>query len=722
MKIDVTSLQRVVHFVLLCLNLCTYSALAQMRVGQPAGAPDGSAALDVSGGPYSTGSPYRGLLPPKVALVSTTQANPIIAPAIGLMIYNTASTGDVTPGYYYWEANKWIRIGALPTTGSARTAAVGDPVPAYTYSQAKALTSAPGPIFMLTEPGQEGFFRNANTPTSPQDTASANGTRDSRGVIINSGTIMVVGGQRYKRVIDDGLINIKWFGAVGQADATDDAPAIQSAVNYAKSILTSYATNSYKATVLVPPGYYRILKTIDLTQSSGLVIRGSGGRLNSAVIVGNTQGVMLDFTGSNLSSCENLSLQAFGNEPNPSTIGALFALSSAQSGLVCTIKNCFIQMPDMPSANNGMGSVGVVNCQSEEFAVTDCLIHANIGFIFSYKNNLNDAGYSYTISSPYATISTEGSMGVVNFSGQNSIKNFGKTQPALVLNGTNSFNFHGYLGRLSDTGSGTNEAAIIISGPATYNTTINSTVESFAQLLRVKGPLSNATISGVVANQLNDSNAFPPGTSRHPVVDISGAGSIKGSKISIQFGNGQSEMGGRYLLYDSGNTQLINDEIICSDWSNNSFAVNTNLLNNTQNTSFKTAQPFEKKPLSINALAYSQNVSTSGWAVGAYNQIMPTGTLSSRAVYVVKIVWEQGGVDQVVQTYLLPMSGTDFSTQTLPALTPTTISWCNCGRSVNVRYKVPQTRGQTTYGLEASVSKSEMTGNGVITITVSPLL
>jgi hypothetical protein len=50
--------------VLLCLGLGLHQGQAQMRIGLPAAPPEGSATLDINSGPYATGSPYRGLLPP----------------------------------------------------------------------------------------------------------------------------------------------------------------------------------------------------------------------------------------------------------------------------------------------------------------------------------------------------------------------------------------------------------------------------------------------------------------------------------------------------------------------------------------------------------------------------------------------------------------------------------------------------------------------------------
>jgi hypothetical protein len=56
----------------------------------------------------------KGLLIPRVPLTSTTSTSPIITPiAISLLVYNTATTGDVTPGYYYWTGSKWMRLLAI---------------------------------------------------------------------------------------------------------------------------------------------------------------------------------------------------------------------------------------------------------------------------------------------------------------------------------------------------------------------------------------------------------------------------------------------------------------------------------------------------------------------------------------------------------------------------------------------------------------------------------
>jgi hypothetical protein len=66
-----------------------------------------SAVLDIE-------SANKGVLFPRVALTSTNLAGPIVSPATGLTVFNTATSGTapntVTPGYYYWDGSRWTKI------------------------------------------------------------------------------------------------------------------------------------------------------------------------------------------------------------------------------------------------------------------------------------------------------------------------------------------------------------------------------------------------------------------------------------------------------------------------------------------------------------------------------------------------------------------------------------------------------------------------------------
>ena len=62
----------------------------------------------------------RGLLIPRVALVSLDQADPLTAPVpAGMLVYSTG--GSVPDGFYYWNASKWVyfNVSEIPATKSA---------------------------------------------------------------------------------------------------------------------------------------------------------------------------------------------------------------------------------------------------------------------------------------------------------------------------------------------------------------------------------------------------------------------------------------------------------------------------------------------------------------------------------------------------------------------------------------------------------------------------
>ncbi|MGE3824117.1 MAG: hypothetical protein AB7G44_07810, partial [Bacteroidia bacterium] len=82
---------------------------------------DASAAFEINANTNTPGSPlYGGLLLPRVALTGTTDATTIAGTeATSLLVYNTATVSDVTPGFYYWNGSSWLRIisgnGSFPT-------------------------------------------------------------------------------------------------------------------------------------------------------------------------------------------------------------------------------------------------------------------------------------------------------------------------------------------------------------------------------------------------------------------------------------------------------------------------------------------------------------------------------------------------------------------------------------------------------------------------------
>jgi hypothetical protein len=106
---------------LLVVGLLSAGLHAQ-NVGIATATPDLSARLHFSDN-------ARGLLIPNVALSATNVAAPVTGHAISLLVYNTATAGTgattVTPGFYYWDGNQWVRLAdggkAWLLTGNAGT-------------------------------------------------------------------------------------------------------------------------------------------------------------------------------------------------------------------------------------------------------------------------------------------------------------------------------------------------------------------------------------------------------------------------------------------------------------------------------------------------------------------------------------------------------------------------------------------------------------------------
>ena len=96
-------------FLFMLLNLCNATAQVGIGTSTPRGA------LDIN-------SSTNGFVPPQVALTSVTASTPVVnpqtsgSPLAGTVIYNTATAGtspnNVTPGYYFWNGNVWIKFAA----------------------------------------------------------------------------------------------------------------------------------------------------------------------------------------------------------------------------------------------------------------------------------------------------------------------------------------------------------------------------------------------------------------------------------------------------------------------------------------------------------------------------------------------------------------------------------------------------------------------------------
>ena len=97
-----------VLIIIFCLGRMGASA-QNVAINTTGNAADGSALLDVD-------ASNKGFLMPRVALTGTSDVATISGTeATGLLVFNTASVSDVTPGIYYWSGSVWVRL--ITTSG-----------------------------------------------------------------------------------------------------------------------------------------------------------------------------------------------------------------------------------------------------------------------------------------------------------------------------------------------------------------------------------------------------------------------------------------------------------------------------------------------------------------------------------------------------------------------------------------------------------------------------
>ncbi|MFM2268710.1 MAG: hypothetical protein RL757_2151 [Bacteroidota bacterium] len=103
----------VVAFITLVFSNTVF---AQLKLGDNPGTINPSAVLEME-------TTNKGLLLPRVTLTSTTTFAPLSAHIAGMTVYNTATAGDVTPGYYYNDGTKWVKLSgsAWSLTGNTAT-------------------------------------------------------------------------------------------------------------------------------------------------------------------------------------------------------------------------------------------------------------------------------------------------------------------------------------------------------------------------------------------------------------------------------------------------------------------------------------------------------------------------------------------------------------------------------------------------------------------------
>jgi hypothetical protein len=105
--------------IILLLSASKVQAQSKVRDGSitpSSSLPNANAVMELE-------SNKRGLLMPRIALQGTSLASPLTAHVAGMVVYNTATISDVTPGYYYNDGTKWRKMAYVtpPASGGTST-------------------------------------------------------------------------------------------------------------------------------------------------------------------------------------------------------------------------------------------------------------------------------------------------------------------------------------------------------------------------------------------------------------------------------------------------------------------------------------------------------------------------------------------------------------------------------------------------------------------------
>lgn len=107
MKLKSTS--QIPQFIIILFFLFSTISFSQVGIGTTN--PNSNALLDVDSSVYT-----GGILLPRLGLSSTGSFAPLSAHVAGMIVYNTATIADVTPGFYYNNGTLWVRIGGGTAT------------------------------------------------------------------------------------------------------------------------------------------------------------------------------------------------------------------------------------------------------------------------------------------------------------------------------------------------------------------------------------------------------------------------------------------------------------------------------------------------------------------------------------------------------------------------------------------------------------------------------
>jgi uncharacterized protein (TIGR02145 family) len=268
------------------LGIAISSKAQNVGINSTGNVPNSSAMLDVS-------ATNKGLLIPNVELTGTTNAGPITSPAVSLLVYNIATTGDVTPGFYYNSGSTgfpvWTKLLTNVADGSETKVTagtnltitgIGTTASPYVVGRSPGTNQGdiqywngtawvmvtvgqPGQLLLLSASGIPVWTGLATLTTTAASSIAETTATSGGNITSDGGASVTVRGVCWNTSANPTIANSKTTDAIGTGSFTSNISGLTLGTTY---YLRAYATNN----VGTAYGNEITFKTLAITYNSGL--------------------------------------------------------------------------------------------------------------------------------------------------------------------------------------------------------------------------------------------------------------------------------------------------------------------------------------------------------------------------------------------------------------------------------------------------------------------
>ena len=625
----------------------------------------------------------------------------------------------------------------------------GQDIPAFLLSDLPKLTTPYPTHFMLIDSGREGLFRLDITDTKTPD---------------NRGTILVIGGKRYKRAYK-GMIEVEWFGAKGNGDKSDASAsantiAIQAACDWATLTSGTPAeptltpvNKDRPAVVHVPSGTYYINNTIYLR--GAINVKGDGGMSFGGTVITTQSGGYNMFTlagalGTEVSNAAEIhDMRLLMLNPAEKDVSVIYSGGSDVTEFhSLRVEGVWFQL-------TGRLQHAYTGIRADDVKFTNCTFDGTVGpcFVLGGFSSKKQVIANMSIQNNTFYQNQGGLIKAINVDGllfaNNRIYGTPEYQTPYVIDAlTNSLRVYGLQiigNRFSRTNrilmTKFNQALVI----GNYITHANSRVFEFGGGGTVKDcRFADNIISGTWSVTVNSGGKVVPnapissyGTTvsncefRNTITDSAGISTtayylpLTGTPCNTV----DSKLTGFSIPYSVANFDC-NVYTTTNRKSSSPASAKTDpsdkaIVRSSLGLSTAATQPKEAFMAASGGKlmsAYNKSFTTTSWSSRNYTQVIAPATLANATIYLVKAVFNKVGLDVIVQSWLVPVTTTYPNSGIPPDLNSNVSIYSgDSGRFIKLRQK-PGPVPNTTFGLEATIAKPDMAGsNANLEITITPL-